>query len=239
MPPNGFGTWNVRPMPRRHRVAASFLVTVAPANRISPEAGARSPAIRPNRLLLPAPFGPTMPISSPAPILSERLSATTTLPKLLQTASSSSRTDETSAPARAVPVTPVPAWPAAGGSGIRRHEVRLDRDARVQRVVHDLHLDWILAPGRLHLPLHAHRRDDANAGRRAGREVDRAAHAGVVHLVQCVRDLSLVVRVADIAERLPGYLEQRIGRAEGLQPLLACAGFVGRGQVGRGHAIQR
>src|SRR5262245_59334106 len=126
MPPNGFGTWNVRPMPRRHRAAASFLVTVAPANRISPDAGARSPAIRPNTLLLPAPFGPTMPIRSPTPTPSERLSATTTLPKLLQIASSSSSADETPAPARAVPVTPVPARPAAAGLGIRRHEVRLD-----------------------------------------------------------------------------------------------------------------
>src|ERR1700742_1213584 len=90
MSPNGRGTWYVRPMPSRHRPAASSLVTVRPANRTAPALGARSPEIRPNRLVLPAPFGPTMPTVSPAPTARDRSSAITTWPNRLVTPSSSS-----------------------------------------------------------------------------------------------------------------------------------------------------
>ena len=81
----------MRPIPRRHRAAASSLVTGWPSNRISPDPGARSPEISPNRLVLPAPLGPTMPTMSPAPTRSDSSSATTTLPKLFEIRSSSSR----------------------------------------------------------------------------------------------------------------------------------------------------
>src|SRR5580704_16500088 len=148
MSPNGRGTWYVRPMPSRHRAAGSSLVTVRPAKRTSPAPGARSPEMSPNRLVLPAPFGPTIPTMSPGPTVKDSLSATTTLPKLLVTLSSSSR-----------------AVPAA--SGIRGLEICRYLHALVERVVDDLHLERELA-GPL-LPLRADRRDDADARGGAGR----------------------------------------------------------------------
>ena len=55
-------------MPRRQRAAGSSRVMFRPA-KIADLActGARSPDMRPNRLVLPAPFGPTIPTVSPAP----------------------------------------------------------------------------------------------------------------------------------------------------------------------------
>src|ERR1022692_1987354 len=150
MSPNGRGTWNVRPMPSRHRAAASSRVTGCPANLISPDAGASSPAMSANKLVLPAPFGPTMPTTSPGPTLRDSWSATTTRPKLLETPWSSSRA-------------------CAPDSGIRWLELGLDRHARVQRIVHHPHFERVLA--RRRLPLHADRRDDADARRRPGGEV--------------------------------------------------------------------
>src|SRR5216683_5856472 len=56
-----------------------------------PAVGERSPAIRLNSVVLPAPFGPMMPTASPGAIARSRLSATTIEPKLfLRPASSSS-----------------------------------------------------------------------------------------------------------------------------------------------------
>src|SRR5579875_2813463 len=77
-------------MPRRHRAAASSRVMVRPANVTWPEPGARSPEMRPNRLVLPAPFGPTIPTVSPAPTENDRSSAMTTRPNRFVTWSSSS-----------------------------------------------------------------------------------------------------------------------------------------------------
>src|ERR1700722_13347931 len=90
MSPNGRGTWYVRPTPSRHRAAASSPVTVRPPKRISPPPGARSPEMRPNRLVLPAPFGPTIPTVSPAPTANDSSSAMTTAPNRFVTWSSSS-----------------------------------------------------------------------------------------------------------------------------------------------------
>src|ERR1700735_5498598 len=196
-------------MPSRHLVAVPSRVTSAPPKAIVPACGARSPAIRPNRLVLPAPFGPTMPTMSPAPMRRDRLSATMTLPKLLVTPLSSSR-----------------AVPAA--SGIRWHQVSLDLHRRVQAVVHDLHHERVLAGGRL--PLHADRREDSHAGRRAPGEVDRAAHAGVADRVQGGGNLALVVRIADVAERFLGDLEKAVARPDRLGPLIARCRLVGGGQ---------
>src|SRR5579863_593170 len=67
-------------MPRRHRAAESSRVTFFPAKLTWPAPGARSPAMRPNRLVLPAPFGPTIPTVSPAPTQKLRSSAMTTRP---------------------------------------------------------------------------------------------------------------------------------------------------------------
>ena len=67
-------------MPSRHRAAAPSLVTVRPAKEMPPPPGDRSPEMRPNRLVLPAPFGPTIPTVSPGPTLNDRSSAMTTRP---------------------------------------------------------------------------------------------------------------------------------------------------------------
>src|ERR1700733_13783843 len=152
MSPNGRATWYVRPTPSLHRAAASSPVTVRPPKRISPPPGARSPEMRPNRLVLPAPFGPTIPTVSPVPTASDRSSAMTTRPNRFVTWSSSS-----------------------SGSLIRslvsRLQVGGDLRVRLQRVVDDLHLQRVLGPL---LPLHAERRGDRHPGSGlAGGEVER------------------------------------------------------------------
>src|SRR5260370_1984286 len=142
---NGRGTWYVRPMPSRHRVAESSLVTVGPAREMSPASGDRSPEMRPNRLVLPVPFGPTIPTVSQAPTLRESFSAMTTQPNRFVTWSSSS-----------------------SGLVIRslvgRLQVAGELHGRQQRVVDHLGLELIL--GAL-LPLDADRRGDGHA--RGGR----------------------------------------------------------------------
>ena len=75
MPSNGRGTRN-RPSSDRHRRAASSPVTSRPSKQTCPAAGARSPETIANRLVLPAPLGPTMPTASPAPTAMDRSSAT-------------------------------------------------------------------------------------------------------------------------------------------------------------------
>src|SRR5208282_782662 len=77
-------------MPSLHRAAASSLVTRRPAKETVPAPGDRSPEMRPNRLVLPAPFGPTIPTVSPAPTVNDRSSAMTTRPNRFVTWSSSS-----------------------------------------------------------------------------------------------------------------------------------------------------
>src|SRR5580692_12756846 len=138
---NGRGTWYVRPMPSRHRAAASSLVTGRPPKAMVPAPGDRSPEMRPNRLVLPAPFGPTIPTTSPGPTANERSSAMTTRPNRFVTLSSSSRG-------------------FVIRSAVGRHEVGRDLRIREERVVHDLELQRVL--GAL-LPLHAGRRGDRNA----------------------------------------------------------------------------
>src|SRR5262249_26747589 len=190
MSPNGRGTWYVRPMPSLHRAAASSLVTVRPAKRTSPAPGARSPEMRPNRLVLPAPFGPTIPTTSPGPTANDRSSAMTTRPNRFVTLSSS-----------------------RSGLVIRslvgRLEIGGDLRLRLQRVVHNLGLDREL---RALLPLDADRRGDRHARRgAAGREVQRPGHRLVeVHLVDRCGDLGLVVRVAHRGEGRVGDLEQAV-----------------------------
>src|SRR5664280_2323241 len=72
-------------MPRRQRCAASAAVTSTPRNRtVPPEAGC-PPARTLNRVVLPAPLGPTMPTASSAPTVKSTLSRTTSAPNRLHT----------------------------------------------------------------------------------------------------------------------------------------------------------
>src|ERR1035437_522384 len=167
-------------MPSRHRAAAFSLVTGLPAKEISPAPGDRSPEMRPNRLVLPAPFGPTIPTASPGPTVNERSSVMTTRPNLFVT------------------------WPSAS-SGlvirllVRRLERPGERYVRHQRVVDDFHRPAVLG---VRLPLHADARGVHHPrGRGLARgPVERPGQGLDVHLEQGVRQLCLVVRVADRRE---------------------------------------
>src|SRR5882757_7529084 len=210
MSPNGRGTWYVRPTPSRHRAAASSPVTVRPPKRISPPPGARPPEMRPNRLVLPAPFGPTIPTVSPAPTASESWSAMTTWPNRLVTWSS---------------------WRSGLviGSLVGRLEVAGDLRLRLQRVVDHLGLELVL--GAL-LPLDADRRRDRHAGRgRLARgEVDRPGHAVDVHLVDGAGHLVLVVRVVHRGQGGVRDLEEGVVADVGV-PLPVAGGLVLVGEL--------
>src|SRR6266851_7304232 len=194
-------------MPSLHRAAASIFVTTRPPNRISPAAEARSPEMRPNRLVFPAPFGPTIPTTCPAPTLKDRSSAMTTRPNRFVTWSSSSR-----------------------GSVIRllvgRQEVRGDLGLRDQGVVDDLHFDREL--GAL-LPLHAGRRGDGNTGSRAaGGEVELPGDALDADVVDGVGDLGLIVRVAHGLQGRVRDLEEAVVADVGIPLTVGCFEVVGQ-----------
>src|SRR6516164_1748919 len=150
-------------MPSLLRAAASSLVIVRPAKRTSPDPGARSPEMRPNRLVLPAPFGPTIPTTSPGPTAKDRSSAMTTRPNRFVTLSSSSSASVIRS--------------LVGGEQVGR-DLRL----RLQCVVHHLGLNREL---RALLPLDADRGGDRHARRGpAGGEIQRPGHRlRQVHLV--------------------------------------------------------
>src|SRR4051812_30228411 len=202
-------------MPSLHRPAASSLVTGRPSNEIAPASGGRPPEMRPNRLVLPAPFGPTIPTVSPAPTASDSWSAMTTWPNRFVTWSS---------------------WRSGLviGSLVGRLEVAGDLRLRLQCVVDHYGLERVL--GAL-LPLNAHRRGDGPAprGRLARGEVDRPGHAVDVHLVDRVGHLVLVVRVVDRGERGVRDLEQGVVADVGV-PLPVPAGLVLVGQLLAGLA---
>ena len=75
-PSNGRGICAVRPMPRWHRAWADSLVMSAPARTMVPLSDRRSPAIRLSSVVLPAPFGPTMPRASPSATSNVKCSTT-------------------------------------------------------------------------------------------------------------------------------------------------------------------
>src|ERR1700689_5404373 len=187
-------------MPSRHRAAASSLVTGRPAKEMFPAPGVRSPEMRPNRLVLPAPFGPTIPTVSPGPTVNERSSTMTTRPNLFVTWSSSSS---------GFVIRLLVRWLKRPG----------ERHLRHQRVVDDFHRPAVL---RVRLPLHADARGvhDTRGGVLARGPVELPGQALDVHLEQGVRKLRLVVRVADRAERRVGGLEEAVV-AERLHPLRA------------------
>src|SRR5215472_18612390 len=199
-------------MPSLHRVAESSRVTVCPPKMISPAPGARSPEMRPNRLVLPAPFGPTIPTMSPDPTENDRSSAMTTWPNRFDTWST---------------------WSRGATLVIRLRVSRLqiggDLRQRLQRVVHDLHLDRELGA---FLPLHAHRRGDGHARRWSTRgEVQRPGHRfGKVHVVDGRGDFGPVVRVAHGGERRVRSLEEAVIADVGV-PLPVGGGLEVSGQL--------
>src|SRR5215467_6046821 len=126
--------------------------------------------MRPNRLVLPAPFGPTIPTVSPWPMASDSSSAMTTRPNRFVTRSSSSSCSV---------IRSRVSWLQISG------DLRL----RLQRVVHDLHLHGELGPL---LPLHADGRGDSHTWRRPTRsKVQRSRNALDGHVVDRVGYLGL------------------------------------------------
>src|SRR5918996_4087590 len=78
-PSNGRGTWAVRAMPARARRVDERPVMSRPSYRTVPASARNSPATRFNSVVLPAPFGPTMPSASSA-TANERSSITRSAP---------------------------------------------------------------------------------------------------------------------------------------------------------------
>src|SRR5580704_4320247 len=188
-------------MPRRQRAAESSRVTFLPAKLTWPAPGARSPEMRPNRLVLPAPFGPTIPTVSPALTEKLRSSAMTTRPNRFVTWSSSR--------------SGLVMLPDCPDLAERWQQVAGDLCVRLQGDVDHLGLKRVLGPL---LPLDAHRRGDRDAGRGVGLGVGGGVVDGAGHrlrqldLEQRVRELLLVVRVVHLSERRVGDLEERVVR---------------------------
>ena len=61
------GCWKVRARPSRVRACTGAVVTGRPASSTSPAVAWVCPLITSNSVVLPAPFGPAMPSTSPAP----------------------------------------------------------------------------------------------------------------------------------------------------------------------------
>src|SRR5882672_3962092 len=111
-------------MPSRQRRWGGSRVMSLPPNDTRPASARRSPLIRLNSVVLPAPFGPSTPSVSPAATDSEMLSATLSAPKLLQTPSRA-RMDMTLE-------RPGPTWLSG-----HRLELASGRDVGCGLVVHD------------------------------------------------------------------------------------------------------
>ena len=81
--------WNVRANPSLARACGLLFVTSTPFRRTRPDRGRISPESTPNRVVFPAPFGPTSPTARPCGtrILTE--SSATTPPKRTVTSSAS------------------------------------------------------------------------------------------------------------------------------------------------------
>src|SRR5690348_16019880 len=144
MPPNGRGTWCTRPRPSRHRFAAPSFVTSMPASSMRPAPGLSAPASTLSSVVLPAPFGPTMPTASPACTPKSTPSRTTSAPNRLW--------------------TPTAARICSIGSV--RLQVSSDGDLRIVGVLTDYEVDLVLV-ARLH-PLPARDRRRYDVPRHAG-----------------------------------------------------------------------
>src|SRR6266487_3327648 len=69
---NGLSFWNVRATPSRLISSGRSRVMGQPSSSTSPASAGWNPVRRSNSVDLPAPLGPMMPTSSPAPALGER-----------------------------------------------------------------------------------------------------------------------------------------------------------------------
>src|SRR5262245_13426961 len=122
-------------MPSRHRRAAPKVVTSAPSKRMLPAFGRSDPASTLSSVVLPAPFGPTIPTASSLPSVKSTSSSTTSAPKRFR-------------------------MPLAARSGVMcshsaavRLQLRADRDLLVVDVLDDHALQLVLAPARRLQPL--------------------------------------------------------------------------------------
>src|SRR6516165_12506323 len=78
-------------MPSRHRLYEGKWVMSRPRNRIVPADGRISPLMRLNSVLLPAPFGPSIPSASPSPTSNDKSSTARRAPKFRDTPSTRRR----------------------------------------------------------------------------------------------------------------------------------------------------
>src|SRR5438309_3685190 len=210
MPANGRGTWCVRAMPSLQRSAAPFEVTSRFRNTMLPVSGAREPDSTLSSVVLPAPFGPTMPTASPCFRARLTPSSTASAPNRLRT-STAARTASVLASIASV----------LSGIGLQR---RRDGYVRVGRVLADHKVDWPFRDALL--PLATDDRGAHNVGDRHPGELgwfrpvevaDRRLHGQRAHRGD---DLCLVLRLSSRLHNLRRYVEQREARAELLLPLL-------------------
>src|SRR2546423_7792121 len=221
IPPNGRGTWCARPMPSRQRSAAPSFVTSPPASSTRPAFGRSEPASTFSSVVLPAPFGPTMPMASPGATRKSTPSSTTSAPKRLRTP------------------TATRIW-SIRRPRLVRLEVPSDRDAVIVGVLADDEVDLVLVP-RLH-PLTAgdRRRHDvpwhARARFRPVEHADRRLH---LHLLQRADDGVLVLRIPARLQERGRDVEESEARPGLLVPLLAALGLVAVTERLRADAGQR
>ena len=78
---NSCGIWKVRTIPRRNRAWAGRPVMSWPSKRILPSVGGRAPATMLKMVLLPAPFGPMIPVMRSASTWNEQRSTAVRPPK--------------------------------------------------------------------------------------------------------------------------------------------------------------
>src|SRR6267142_7264437 len=117
-------------MPRRQRRCGGCSVTSSALNTTRPESARRSPLIRLNSVVLPAPLGPRMPSVSPVATDSVTPSATLSAPKLLLMFSSARMTAIFLGISRSCSRPPSPLAGEGGergkraGRGVRLHQLQ-------------------------------------------------------------------------------------------------------------------
>jgi hypothetical protein len=80
-------SWKVRPMPSANTLSGAMLVIRRPPRYTSPASAFAYPVITLNRVVLPDPFGPISPATSPSPISTVQSSSARTPPYALCTPS--------------------------------------------------------------------------------------------------------------------------------------------------------